>query len=102
MSDATRRRLHRIRDYVVERDGLICCYCDKVLTPKTLTLDHIIPDSMHGSFNATNLTVACVKCNQKRGAIPFFEFCKQFQWPQDKIDKYKRLCSANIRIKVLN
>ena len=97
-----RNRQKRIREYVVERDGSICCYCNKVLSNETITLDHIVPDSKRGTFNTTNLTIACGECNNRRGNKPFFEYCKQFNWGPDKLDKYKRLYYSNLCIKVLN
>ncbi len=97
-----RKRQKRIKDYVIERDGMLCCYCDKVLNENTLTMEHIVPDSKRGTFNTTNLTPACAKCNNKRGDKPFFDYCKNYKWPEDKIDKYKRLYHGNLRIKILN
>lgn len=102
MGAQERKRHKRIRDYVVNRDGSICCYCDMPLTPENITMEHIVPDSKRGTFNTTNLTVSCSKCNNKRGNKPFFEYCKQFNFPEDKIDKYKKLYFNNLRIKVLN
>jgi hypothetical protein len=96
------RRLKRIKHDVIERDGLLCCFCDKVLTMETMTLDHIVPDSKRGTFNATNLTVACKDCNQRRGNQSFFVFCREFNFPEEKIAKYKTLYFNNLKIKVLN
>lgn len=97
-----RKRQKRIREYVIKRDGLICCYCNDQLTLETVTMEHIVPDSRRGTFNTTNLTVSCSDCNNRRGNKPFFEYCKQFNFPQYKIDKYKKLYFNNLRIKVLN
>ena len=97
-----KKRLKRIKQYVINRDGSICCYCDKVLSDDLITMEHIVPDSKRGTFNATNLTISCAKCNNKRGNKPFFDYCAQFNWPQDKIEKYKRLYFSNLKIKVLN
>jgi hypothetical protein len=102
MGAQERRRQKRIRDYVVNRDGSICCYCDKVLTPEIVTMEHIVPDSKRGTFNTTNLTVSCSECNNRRGNKPFFDYCKQFDWSDEKISKYKKLYFNNLRIKVLN
>lgn len=102
MSLQDKRRFQRIKNDVVERDGLICCYCDQVLTQETLTMDHIVPDSKRGTYNATNLTVACKPCNNKRGNQPFFEYCKAFGFSEEKVAKYKRLYFNNLKIKVLN
>jgi hypothetical protein len=97
-----RKRQKRIRDYVIERDGMLCCYCDKILQIETVTMEHIVPDSKRGTFNTTNLTVSCSECNNKRGNKPFFDYCKRFNWSEEKIEKYKRLYFSNLRIKVLN
>ena len=84
-----RKRKQRIKDYVISRDGLICCYCNSILTLNNVTLDHIVPYSKKGTFNATNLTVSCASCNSKRGNIPFFEYCQQFNFTEEKLFKYK-------------
>jgi hypothetical protein len=102
MGAQERRRQKRIRDYVINRDGSLCCYCDKVLIPETVTMEHIVPDSKRGTFNTTNLTVSCSECNNKRGNRPFFDYCKQFNWSEEKIGKFKKLYFNNLRIKVLN
>jgi hypothetical protein len=81
---------------------MICCYCDQPLILEDITMEHIVPDSHRGTFNTTNLTVSCSKHNNQRGNKPFFEYCKKFNWSEDKIDKYKRLYFNNLKIKVLN
>lgn len=111
MGALERKRQKRIKEYVINRDGLLCCYCDKVLTqtpedgvmtPTTVTMEHIVPDSKRGTFNTTNLTVSCPDCNNRRGNKPFFEYCKKFNWPEEKMNKYKKLYFNNLKIKVLN
>jgi hypothetical protein len=102
VSQQEKKRIKRIKEYVVERDGSICCYCDQVLVPETITLDHIIPDSKNGMFNATNLTVACAKCNRRRGNRPFFEYCTKWKFSEEKLAKYQHLLDCNFKIQVLN
>ena len=97
-----RKRQKRIKEYVINRDGQICCYCDMPLPLEAVTMEHIVPDSKRGTYNTTNLTVSCSKCNNTRGNKPFFDYCKQFNFPSDKLDKYKNLYFNNLRIKVLN
>lgn len=97
-----RRRQKRIREYVINRDGLVCCYCNQSLTMETITMEHIVPDSRRGTFNTTNLTSSCSKCNNRRGNKPFFEYCKQFNFSESKLLKYKKMYYNNLRIKVLN
>jgi len=102
MGAQERKRQKRIKEYVINRDGLLCCYCEKPLTMETVTMEHIVPDSHRGTFNTTNLTVSCSEHNNKRGNKPFFEFCKQFNWPKEKLDKYRKLYYNNLKIKILN
>jgi hypothetical protein len=98
-----KHKTHKIiRQYVIERDEATCCYCDKKLSNSEITLDHIIPASQGGQFNATNLTVACEKHNNSRGDQSFAKFAGQFNWQEDKINKYNLLYINNIKIKVLN
>jgi HNH endonuclease len=102
MGMTERKRQKRIRKNVIDRDGYVCCYCNQILTEENLTLDHIIPVSKRGMFNATNLTVSCAPCNNNRGSQPFFDYIKSFNFSDTKIRKYKSLYFNNLRIKVLN
>lgn len=102
MSSRESERRKKIREYVINRDGMICCYCDYPLKSEEVTMEHIVPDSRRGTFNSTNLTVACADCNNKRGNKPFFEYCKSFNFSDDKFLKYKKLYFDNLQIKVLN
>lgn len=102
MGAQERRRQKKIKEYVINRDGMLCCYCDKVLTPETVTMEHIVPDSKRGTFNSTNLTVSCSFHNNQRGDKNFFEYAKQFNFSQEKTEKYRRLYFNNLKIKILN
>jgi 5-methylcytosine-specific restriction endonuclease McrA len=49
------------------RDRYICQYCDKTLTEKTATLDHVLPVSHGGKTNWENCVCACGNCNTLKG-----------------------------------
>jgi len=59
---------------LIDRDGLHCHYC-KVLLKFTDaiglrnrgTVEHIIPSSKGGTDDMSNLVLACVPCNTKKG-----------------------------------
>lgn len=102
MGAQERKRQKKIREYVINRDGLVCCYCDKKLPLIDVTMEHIVPDSKRGTFNTTNLTVSCYDCNNERGNKPFFDYVKNFDFDDRKISKYKKMYFNNLRIKVLN
>lgn len=96
------KRKHRIRESVIQRDGMICCYCNKLLTAASITMEHIVPESKRGTFNTTNLTVSCTHCNGSRGNKPFFNYIKRWNFSKEKLMKYQSLYFNNLRIKILN
>ena len=49
-----------------------CAYCGKKDVP--LEVEHIIPKSRNGSDRISNLTIACVSCNRKKGKMTAAEF----------------------------
>jgi 5-methylcytosine-specific restriction endonuclease McrA len=63
---------YEIREYVLEKFGRQCVYCQKTSVP--LELDHLLPRSRGGSNRARNLAPACRLCNQKKGNRTAAEF----------------------------
>lgn len=55
---------YEVREYLLEKWGRQCAYCDAAHVP--LTIDHIHPKSKGGSDRVSNLTLACVPCNQRK------------------------------------
>jgi hypothetical protein len=53
-----------VRWTVFERDGFACKACGSHLR---LTIDHIIPQSLGGSDDASNLETLCRGCNSRKG-----------------------------------
>ncbi len=56
---------YEVREYVLEKWGRKCAYCGVENVP--LEVEHIHPRSRGGSNRPSNLTLACVLCNQKKG-----------------------------------
>jgi 5-methylcytosine-specific restriction endonuclease McrA len=61
-----------IREYLLEKWGRKCAYCDAKDIP--LNLDHIMPKSKGGSDRPSNLVLACVNCNQSKGSKSIHQF----------------------------
>ncbi len=55
------------RENVYTRDNHTCQYCREQTTPRSLTLDHVIPASRGGPKTWTNVVTSCRDCNQKKG-----------------------------------
>ena len=67
------RKEKRLAIYL--RDGLACAYCGlSVEDGAKLTLDHLLPHSLGGKNEATNLVTCCLKCNSSRGNRDWREF----------------------------
>ncbi|MCP4349623.1 MAG: HNH endonuclease [Desulfobacterales bacterium] len=66
---------YEIREYLLEKWGRKCAYCGKSDIP--LETEHIVPKSRDGSDRVSNLTLACKKCNQKKGNKPAEVFLKK-------------------------
>jgi 5-methylcytosine-specific restriction endonuclease McrA len=66
---------YEVREYLLEKWGRKCAYCGVENVP--LQIEHIHPKSKGGSNRVSNLTLACQKCNQKKGNRPVEEFLKK-------------------------
>jgi len=56
---------YEIREYLLEKWNRKCAYCDKKHIP--LEIEHVVPKAKGGSNRVSNLTLACHRCNQKKG-----------------------------------
>jgi len=57
---------YELREYLLEKWGRQCAYCDAKDVP--LNIDHVQPKSAGGSNRVSNLVLACIPCNQKKGS----------------------------------
>lgn len=69
---STKRRL--LRAAIIARDNGHCWICgravDLTATPPTglaATLDHVLPHAEGGTYDPSNLRLACYACNIERG-----------------------------------
>lgn len=56
---------YEVREYLLEKWQRTCAYCGQQNVP--LEVEHIHPRSSGGSNRVSNLTLACVPCNQRKG-----------------------------------
>lgn len=59
----------RLRFEILRRDGHRCRYCGAAAPDVTLTVDHVIPDTLGGGDDPTNLVTACTACNAGKSSI---------------------------------
>jgi hypothetical protein len=63
---------YEVKEYLLDKWGRKCAYCGKKDVP--LQVEHIIPKSRGGTDRVSNLTLACKKCNVKKGNQTAEEF----------------------------
>ena len=66
---------YETREYLLEKFGRKCAYCDKQDVP--LQIEHIHPRAKGGSNRISNLTLSCEKCNIKKGTKDIKDFLKK-------------------------
>ncbi len=66
---------YEVRQYLLEKWGRKCAYCDKERVP--LQIEHIHPRAKGGSNRVSNLTLSCERCNTKKGTKSIDEFLKK-------------------------
>ena len=59
---------YEVREYLLEKWGRQCAYGDESGVP--LQVEHIHAKARGGTNRISNLTLACGKCNQAKGALP--------------------------------
>lgn len=64
-----------VKEYLLEKFKRTCQYCGKDDRP--MEVEHIHPKSKGGSNRVSNLTLACTKCNQKKGSQNIEQFLKR-------------------------
>lgn len=65
---------YEIREFLLFKWNRTCAYCGAKDTP--LEIEHINPRSKGGSNRVSNLCLACVPCNQKKGSQDIKDFLK--------------------------
>jgi len=58
----------RLRFEILRRDNHACRYCGATAPDVKLTVDHVIPTSLGGSDEASNLVTACAPCNSGKSS----------------------------------
>lgn len=54
--------------HLVRKSGGRCRYCREQVPRDTMTVDHLTPLSAGGLDRLDNLALACLACNQEKGA----------------------------------
>jgi hypothetical protein len=64
----------RFRESIFEDWNWSCAYCDKQLSDRDATIDHIVPKHKGGHSTRNNLACACTNCNRAKGSQHVFDY----------------------------
>jgi len=56
-----------LKSKLISKHGCVCKLCLKRFSLNLLTLDHIMPLALGGTWAIHNLQLACYPCNQEKG-----------------------------------
>jgi 5-methylcytosine-specific restriction endonuclease McrA len=79
---------YEVREYLLEKWSRRCAYCGATGLP--LQIEHIVPRSRGGTDRVSNLTLACVTCNQAKGT----QTAAEFGYPQIQAQAQRPLKDA--------
>jgi hypothetical protein len=60
----------RLRYEILRRDNHSCRYCGRAAPAVALTVDHVLPVTLGGTDDPTNLVTACADCNAGKSSTP--------------------------------
>ena len=81
---------YEVREYLLEKWERKCAYCGTSNIP--LEIEHITPKSRGGSNRVSNLTLACNRCNTKKG----HQTASEFGYPQIQTQAKQPLKDATV------
>jgi hypothetical protein len=81
----------RFRESIFQDWNWHCAYCDKQLSERDATIDHIVPKHKGGHSTRNNLACACTNCNRAKGSQPVFEYMSPAHqnYSEERVDKIK-------------
>lgn len=59
----------RLRFEILRRDNHTCYYCGRKPPEVELTIDHVLPQALGGTDDATNLVTCCKECNSGKTSV---------------------------------
>jgi hypothetical protein len=71
------RNYRYYKKLIVQRDGLYCHYCDKLMAYGEAQVDHVVAKARGGSDAPDNLVLACLRCNSIKGTTCYS--CPEFR-----------------------
>jgi len=85
--------VNTVKNYIFDGQDVRCCFCNRLLTRKTATIEHIIPKCMLDYCdrnNINNLAISCEECNANRKVADFEEYRQYAQKKREELPEGSR------------
>ncbi|HEU4566135.1 MAG TPA: HNH endonuclease signature motif containing protein [Gemmatimonadaceae bacterium] len=71
----SRKAYVETREWLLDRHGSVCAYCERRVRDEEITLDHVTPRRGLTAYDRRdNLVLACTACNAKKADQPILAF----------------------------
>ncbi|MFL5480999.1 MAG: HNH endonuclease [Gemmatimonadaceae bacterium] len=71
----SRNAYTQTRQWLLDRHGPVCAYCERRVTADSITMDHVTPRKGKTAYDRRdNLVLACPSCNALKADMPFLGF----------------------------
>lgn len=77
----------RLRQRIIERDGLVCVYTGNQIKLEEVGIDHIVPVSSGGTDTPSNLVVCHRDMNRRKTNLSLEEFCRRNEFDLNLVQK---------------
>ena len=67
------RKKREMIEFIAQRDGWGCFYCEEALSVETATREHLVPVAHGGSDHVGNIVLGCEPCNKRMGDLALVE-----------------------------
>lgn len=82
---------YEVREYLLEKFGHKCAYCDGLFNDQVLNIEHVVPKNPDrgpkGSDRVSNLVIACKKCNNDKGNLQPEEWLEKLSRSTAKLNQ---------------
>jgi len=86
----------KLREYLLVRHRHTCAYCDGLTGDAILEKEHVLPRSLGGTNQVSNLVIACRTCNQHKGHLLPKAWGERCGTRKNKIDQQRSQSMAKI------
>ena len=86
-----------VREYLLQKFGHTCAYCDGLSADPVLNIDHVLPQARGGTDRVSNLVLACRTCNVAKNDRTPAEWTETLRGSKRPLDQKRIECCPGVR-----